>query len=119
MDFRYSNILYICTCVFNDETILNSIFFFRSYAYTGRPVVVVDDSNAKRSANFGFQLFKNLSDSKLLTPCQFFPYKTEFKSLEEALNMDNERAMMTSGYEPWYIGWYVGCWVLGSIVSRY
>lgn len=105
---------YTYTCVFNDETIKLYIFF-RSYAYTGRPVVVVDDSNAKRSANFGFRLFKNLSDSKLLTPCQFFPYKTEFNSLEEALNMDNERAMMMSGYEPWYIGWYVGYWVLGSI----
>ncbi|XP_027844279.1 uncharacterized protein LOC114125007 [Aphis gossypii] len=79
--------------------------FEKHYAYTGRPVVVVDDSNTKRSANFGFRLFKNLSDSKLLTPCQFFPYKTEFNSLEEALNMDNERAMMTPGYEPWYIGW--------------
>ena len=82
--------------------------FCHSYAYTGRPVVVVDDSKAERSADFGFRLFKNLSDSKLLTPCQFFPYKTEFNTLEEALDMDDQRATMAPGYAPWYIGWYVG-----------
>lgn len=77
-----------------------------SYAYTGRPVVAVDVSSVKRSTDFGYQLFKNLSKSKLLKPCQFFPYKTEFNTLEEALNMDEQRATMAPGYMPWYIGWY-------------
>lgn len=74
-----------------------------------------DSGNAtlSRPANaFGFQLFKNLSDAGLLTPCQFFPYKTEFGTLAEALRMDERRASMEPGYVPWYIGWYVPCYAL-------
>jgi hypothetical protein len=67
--------------------------------------VAVDASNNKKSGDFGFRLFKNLSDSKLLKACQFFPYKTEFNTLEEALDMDEQRAVMAPGYAPWYIGW--------------
>lgn len=75
-----------------------------SYAYTGRPVVATTDVK-QRSDDFGFELFKNLSNSGLLVPCQFFPYKTEFNTLTEALNMDKRRSAMASGYAPWYIGW--------------
>lgn len=32
--------------------------------------------------------------------CQFFPYKTEFHSLVEALSMSEERRL-----RPWYFGW--------------
>ncbi|XP_025195714.1 uncharacterized protein LOC112594912 [Melanaphis sacchari] len=101
IDCSYCQELDAIEKVFN----LSAENFEKHYAYTGRPVVVVEDSNVERSTNFGFRFFKNLSDSKLLTPCQFFPYKTEFKTLEEALNMDDERAKMTPGYTPWYIGW--------------
>lgn len=84
------------------------VLFEFSYAYTGRPVVVVNaTSTFNQQVRFGFELFKNLSNNKLLTPCQFFPYKTEFNTLEEALAMDERRAVMASGYAPWYIGWYV------------
>lgn len=79
-----------------------NVYIF-SYAYTGRPVVAV--SNSEQSGDFGFKLFKNLSNSNLLRACQFFPYKTEFNTLEEALNMDEQRAAMAPGYAPWYIGW--------------
>lgn len=68
--------------------------------------MAVDGPNtAARSADFGFQLFKNLSEAETLKPCQFFPYKTEFRTLEEALRMDERRAAMALGYVPWYIGW--------------
>lgn len=62
---------------------------------------------SSQSIDFGFRLFKNLSNSKLLSPCQFFSYETEFGTLDEALNMDEKRAEMAPGYAPWYIGWYV------------
>jgi len=73
-------------------------------------VVVVDNDGPgvrRRSADFGFGLFNRLSDSGLLAPCQFFPYRTGFGTLAQALNMDRRRAEMAPGYEPWYIGWYV------------
>jgi len=35
--------------------------------------------------------------------CQFFPYRTEFISLEQALNMSKERSEWKA--EPWYFGW--------------
>lgn len=33
--------------------------------------------------------------------CQFFPYKTEFRSLDEALTMGDRR----KSERPWYFGW--------------
>ncbi|VVC37918.1 JmjC domain [Cinara cedri] len=78
--------------------------FEKNYAYTGRPVVAVDVSGPS-TTTFGFRLFKNLSDSGLMTPCQFFPYKTEFRTLSEALGMDERRAAMEPGQPPWYVGW--------------
>ncbi len=44
------------------------------------------------------------------TSCQFFPYRTEFRSLEEALRMAPERAHYNGSSSsqtaaPWYIGW--------------
>ena len=33
--------------------------------------------------------------------CQFFPYKTEFRNLEEVFTMSDERRFS----KPWYIGW--------------
>ena len=37
--------------------------------------------------------------------CQFFPYKTDFHSLQEVFNMSDDRAQLKDGAEPWYIGW--------------
>jgi hypothetical protein len=37
--------------------------------------------------------------------CQFFPYKTEFRSLREVLNMSPQRARLDYGSDPWYVGW--------------
>lgn len=80
------------------------------YAYTGRPVVVVDGAKNWTALNiFSFlyfrQLYSNIDQEESQSSCQFFPYKTEFQSLQEALEMSEQRANMSSGENPWYIGW--------------
>ncbi|XP_071958234.1 uncharacterized protein [Antedon mediterranea] len=81
--------------------------FTKIYAYTSRPVVISDGMAGWTAGDhFSFDFFKSVysEDSPALenyeTDCQFFPYKTEFACLGEALNMTKERAK-----EPWYIGW--------------
>ena len=37
--------------------------------------------------------------------CQFFPYRTNFDTLQDVFNMDPDRAAFKPGTEPWYIGW--------------
>lgn len=62
---------------------------------------------------FSFDYFKEVygEGEKLAqgksSSCQFFPYKTEFRSLKEALSMDFSRAHYndSNGSTPWYIGW--------------
>ncbi|KAA0193817.1 hypothetical protein HAZT_HAZT004530 [Hyalella azteca] len=80
------------------------------YAYTGRPVLVLDgqrDWTAPRT--FSFDFFKNIyaPDSPVLShsyrDCQFFPYQTSFSSLRDVFNMSRDRVNMRG--EPWYIGW--------------
>lgn len=84
--------------------------FVTKYAYTGRPVVVVDGAkNWSAVDRFNFTFFKDLFDKNKEAyrvnedECQFFPYRTEFISLEEALNMSKERSEWKA--EPWYFGW--------------
>lgn len=84
--------------------------FVAKYAYTGRPVVVVDGAkNWSAIDRFSFTFFKELFDKNKDAyrvnedECQFFPYRTEFISLEQALNMSKERSEWKA--EPWYFGW--------------
>lgn len=93
--------------------------FLAKYAYTGVPVIITDaikNWSALRILSFGFlkDLYldinakntfdkykdhnRNNEDSRLA--CQFFPYKTKFKSLVEVFEMDEERFQ-----SPWYVGW--------------
>ncbi|CAK9814733.1 hypothetical protein ANTPLA_LOCUS8320 [Anthophora plagiata] len=37
--------------------------------------------------------------------CQFFPYKTEFKSLQDVFDMNADRSSLEKGTKPWYVGW--------------
>lgn len=90
--------------------------FEEKYAYSGRPVVVVDGAkNWTAMEVFSFDFFRSVysEDSPVLENfeknCQFFPYKTEFRNLREVFQMSMERAQMTDGSKPWYIGWYVIC----------
>lgn len=85
--------------------------FIKTYAYTGRPIVVTGGTrNWTAMKVFSFNYFKNLYqkydgalDEQDQGGCQFFPYKTEFHSLEEAFQMGRRRASLEG--KPWYIGW--------------
>ena len=86
--------------------------FEMKYAYSGTPVIIQDAiQNWTATKSFNFKFFKELytPDSPVLQnvelKCQFFPYKTSFESLGEVFNMSEERANLTDGTEPWYIGW--------------
>lgn len=86
--------------------------FEQRYAYSGRPVVIVDGAkNWTATDIFSWEFFKSIysEDSPALENqeqhCQFFPYKTEFRNLREVFNMSEERAHMKAGSSPWYIGW--------------
>ena len=82
--------------------------FTDKYAYTSRPVVVrnaMKDWNASKVFDFSF--FRHLylerfpgSVDVLDEHCQFFNYKTEFRSLRELLTMSPKRFE-----EMWYVGW--------------
>lgn len=84
--------------------------FLTKYAYTGRPLVVTDAArNWSATERFNFTFFKDLfeknKDAYRINEdeCQFFPYRTEFISLEEAMNMSKERSEWKE--KPWYFGW--------------
>lgn len=86
--------------------------FVKKYAYSAVPVLIKDaTTNWTAMTNFSFDFFKNLYTktkgalSSIEEECQFFPYKTEFETLEEVFNMSAKRANFTSGEKPWYIGW--------------
>ncbi|XP_054164429.1 bifunctional arginine demethylase and lysyl-hydroxylase JMJD6-like, partial [Oppia nitens] len=86
--------------------------FTERYAYSGVPVVIMDAmTNWTATHIFSFEYFKEIypDDSPALDNyernCQFFPYKTNFTSLRQVLNMGTERAQLLTGTEPWYIGW--------------
>ena len=86
--------------------------FATKYAYTGRPVVIIDAAkNWSATERFNFTFFKELFEQNKDAyqvnedECQFFPYRTEFTSLEQAFNMSKERSEWKE--EPWYFGWLV------------
>ncbi len=85
--------------------------FERKYAYTGRPVIVTDATATWTALKtFDFWYFKDLYDEARKRTdkqmnCQFFPYKTEFKSFHEAMSIPKERVDYQPGTDPWYFGW--------------
>lgn len=103
--------------------------FEDSYAYSGGPVIVTDAtsnwtalevSSTGRISHFypfsisHFQIFdywyfrdiyQNSTQKWKIANCQFFPYKSGFKSLFDAFRMDDRRAAYMEGTEPWYFGW--------------
>lgn len=85
--------------------------FERNFAYNARPVIVTDATvNWTASNTFDFWYFQRVyrsadeSNGDELN-CQFFPYKTEFKTLREALSIPTERVNYEHGTQPWYFGW--------------
>ena len=86
--------------------------FEQRYAYTGRPVVVLDAAkNWTALKTFSLDFFKQIygEDSPVLKnnnrECMFFGYKTDFENLKEVFQMSASRSLNADGSEPWYIGW--------------
>lgn len=86
--------------------------FEELYAYTGRPVVVRDGTKDwTASTQFSYKFLKSIysKNSTALKNveenCQFFPYKSNFKDLEEVFDMSDDKALMKDRSSPWYIGW--------------
>lgn len=86
--------------------------FSTKYAYTTVPVLIKDATRNwtamdKFSYDFFKELYVNTTDAFEITEedCQFFPYKTEFRTLEDAFNMSDDRAHFKEGEETWYFGW--------------
>ena len=85
--------------------------FIAKYAYSGHPVVITDAAqNWSAVGKFSFQFFKRLyanhmeaARENLEEGCIFFPYKSGFRSLAQALKMPKKRAEWRG--KPWYIGW--------------
>lgn len=91
-----------------------------SYLTPARPVVVTDGTRDWAAVEaFSFDFFKELYANRSVLSCQFFPYKTEFRSLQEALNMSAARARLDEGEKPWYIGWSNCNDDVEMILSRY
>lgn len=84
--------------------------FEQLYAYNGNVVVVTDATkNWTALQVFDFYYFKEIYEKfdphQKTRECQFFPYKTNFTSLFDALSMPRERVELRPGSEPWYFGW--------------
>lgn len=60
--------------------------------------------NWTATETFSFSFFKSLYDGEDAN-CQFFPYKTEFKSLQDVFDMSASRSLLEEGTKPWYVGW--------------
>ncbi|XP_063702074.1 uncharacterized protein LOC134832105 [Culicoides brevitarsis] len=86
---------------------LSPEIFEKRFAYSSAPVIIADaTSNWTATEVFSFEYFRDLySKSSSKANCQFFPYKTEFKSLQEAFRMSDARARYEPGEAPWYFGW--------------
>lgn len=82
--------------------------FTALYAYSGRPLVVKDAlSEWDAPGAFSYAFFQRLyavdkiaGRWRAAQRCQFFPYRTGFRNLEQALSMSHNRTQ-----QPWYFGW--------------
>lgn len=86
--------------------------FRQKYAYTAVPVLIKNATTSWSAMDtFSYNYLKEIylsTDGALEVvedECQFFPYKTEFETLEDAFNISEERASFKEGEKPWYIGW--------------
>lgn len=91
---------------------ISALEFRKKYAYSSIPVLIKNaTSNWSAMETFSFEYLKKLYlgiDGALEAvedECQFFPYKTEFKTLEDVFNISSERASFKEGEKPWYVGW--------------
>lgn len=82
--------------------------FYEEYAYSGLPLLVSDGMKDWTTDIFSFDYFRQLyadTTDEENEQCQFFGYRTHFKSLDDVFDMPDNRANFLPGHEPWYIGW--------------
>lgn len=93
---------------------LTSEEFKERYAYSSRPLVVMDGMEGwTAQETFSFQYFQELYSTgsnaleNVQEDCQFFPYRTHFAKLGDVFNMTDDEAHLRDGTKskPWYIGW--------------
>lgn len=80
---------------------VDPVEFMNRFAYSGIPAVIEDCTDnwaAKKffDVNFFWKLYSLKNDSE----CQFFRYKTNFTSLQQALTIVSGEMN-----DVWYIGW--------------
>lgn len=80
------------------------------HAYTGSPVLIKGGAENWTALNiFSYEYFKLLyekleaSEENDELGCQFFPYKTNFKTLKHVFQMSKKRAALKK--DQWYVGW--------------
>lgn len=111
--FRDPEYCDLCEDVLQVDKVANvsPTLFLEKYIKPMRPVIVTDGAlNWPARRVFSFDFFKNLFSKIEInrsqdTGCQFFPYQTEFGSLQDVFNMNDNRAMLKPGEKPWYVGW--------------
>ncbi|XP_046832780.1 uncharacterized protein LOC124430367 isoform X2 [Vespa crabro] len=111
----------ICWDVQNVEKISNvdPVHFEERYAYSGRPVIIMDAmTNWTATKIFSYSFFKSLYGGEQ-AGCQFFPYKTEFRSLLDVFNMSQSRSLLEAGTKPWYVGWSNCDGKIGTVLRQH
>ena len=81
-----------------------------TYAYTGRPLVIQNTiKHRKAFTNFNVTFFQQLltrfQNDENQFDCQFFPYKTNFKTVFEAFHASFNVPNFQEKSQFWYIGW--------------
>lgn len=80
----------------------------KHHAYTGVPILVKGYAKHWSALNvFSYRYFRKLYNKINAydenEECQFFPYKTNFNSLEQVFQMSKKRAELKK--DQWYVGW--------------
>ena len=85
-------------------------YFIKHHAYSGVPVLIKNGTgNWTAHRLFGWRYFRKLYaklkafDENDELGCQFFPYKTNFRTLKQVFKMSKARANLTK--DQWYVGW--------------
>lgn len=104
---------------------ISSKDFYYNYAKKSKPIIISDGAHSWPALeHFSYNFFKELYNSVEINngkrrTCQFFPYNTEFKSLDEVFHMKTERANFKEGEKPWYVGWSNCNDEAGKILQKY
>lgn len=87
---------------------------FAPYAYSSLPIIVKGAvAHWPAVTKFSFEWLRQLYEStegayeSVEEDCQFLHFHSDFTTLRDVFAMSEERAKLTSGEKPWYIGWYV------------